>query len=213
MPDRPARSTSGGDARCGSIARRSQPELSPDALKALDDVHHVLLEPDPDLLGALLQLVAGDLPGEALVLHLLPHGGGVHLVERAVGTDVGDRDDEAGHLVAGIDGPSQECRPGDAGVVAMPSHRLDEVVRIATPPQLLEAGHRVRLRVALVVEVVEEAGRPPGAHLGLADAKAVGAVPADRGLDRAAVLTETVALRPFAEQGPGVVAGRHRHRR
>ena len=121
----------------------------------------MFLERDAEFLGTPQQLVAGDLSGEAFVLHLLDDGVRVHLVEAPVRTHVGHGDDEAGQLVAGVDGSRQEARPRDAGVVAVTEHGLDHDLRVAETAQLLGAAQRMGLGVALVVEVVEQAGDPP----------------------------------------------------
>src|SRR5256885_16949364 len=92
----------------GSAASGSESKGIARRLQALDDVHDVLVEGHAKLLRALLELVARHLPGEALVAHLLGDRSDVDLVEAAVGPDVSDGDDEAGHLVAGVHRAGEE---------------------------------------------------------------------------------------------------------
>ena len=133
----------------------------------------------------------------------------VDLVEAAVRADVRDRDDEAGHLVAGVDDLGEQARARHAGVVAVAEDRLHDVVAIALAPELVRATERMVRRVALVVEVVQEARRAPDLELVAGDPVPVLAVPGDRGLDRQAVAAQRVGLRPLAQEVPGVVARRH----
>ena len=87
-----------------------------------------------------------------------------------------------------------------------PRHRVDDLLRIAEPAQLLGAADRMGVGVALVVEVVEQPGDPPRLELVALEAEHPLAVPGDRGLDRDRVLAQVLALRPLAEERPGVVA-------
>src|ERR1035437_2731284 len=142
-------------AAAPTILRRGlQAQHSAYGFEALDDVGYVLFEADAQFLGAPDQLVAGNLAGEALVLHLLDDGVCVHLVEASVRTDVRDREDEAAQLVAGVYGPRQQADSRHAGVIAMAEDRLDDLVRILEAPQFIGPAHWMRLGVALVVEVV-----------------------------------------------------------
>src|SRR6185436_4709602 len=148
-------------------------ELAPDRLQPLDDVQHVLVEWDAELRHALLELVARNLPGEALVLHLLDDGSDVDLVEVAVRSDVGHRDHEAGHLVAGVDRLRQKARPRHAGVISVTEDRLDHVVAIAQTPQLVGAPKWMRVGVPFVIEVMQQARRAPDLELLPADPEPV----------------------------------------
>src|SRR5438132_906358 len=130
-------------------------QLAADSLEAFDHVRDVLIERDAKLQGALLELIAGDLPGEAFVAHLLVHRAGVDFVEAAIRADVGHRDDEAGHLVAGVHRLGQVTRPGNSGVIAMAQDRLHQVVRVPQAAKLFRTADGMRVGIALVVEVVK----------------------------------------------------------
>src|SRR5690349_7294794 len=76
--DRPARIVFGSRANRARapppgarFARGSEPERATHRLESFDDVEDMLVERHAELGGTLLQLIAWDLPGEALVLHLL----------------------------------------------------------------------------------------------------------------------------------------------
>ena len=61
----------------------------------------VLAEIDPELVGALAHLIASNGGRKARLLHLLLDRLGGHAAQ-ALGTHVGDREDEAGELVDGV---------------------------------------------------------------------------------------------------------------
>src|SRR5262249_37077999 len=103
----------------------------------------------------------------------------------------------------------EEALAGDAGVVAVAEDRLDDVIAVAAGAKLVGAAQRVRLRVALVVEIVEQAGRAPDLELVASDPEPALAVPADSRLDRGTVLAGGLRRRPVGREGPGVGAGRH----
>ena len=97
----------------------------------------MFVERHADLLRVLGELVARHLSSEALVLHLLGHGAEVHLIERPIGPHQRNRDDEAAHLVAGVDGPRQVGRARNAGVVAVAQDGLDQLLGIASRSDFL----------------------------------------------------------------------------
>jgi hypothetical protein len=96
-------------------------------------------------------------------------------------------------------------------VVAVRQHRPDELLRITQAAELGGTLDRVAVRVALVVEVVEEAGGTPRLELRTVHFEPVAGVPAHGRFDRESVLAERLAACPLAEQRPGVGAGRCGH--
>jgi len=133
----------------------------------------------------------------------------IDLVEAAVRPDVGHGDDEARHLVAGVHGLCERTGARDTGVVAVAEDPLDKLLGVAAAAELLGALDGVRLRVALVIEVVEQAGAAPGLELLARDPEPVLAVPRHRRLDSEAVAPQGVRCRPLGEEGPGIGASRH----
>ena len=89
----------------------------------------------------------------------------------------------------------------------MAGDRIDDVLGIVAPAQLLERVARmpgVEVGIALVVEVVDQAGDRP-ALLVLAEAPGVGA---HGGLDAQQVLAERVRFDPLADEIPGLFTRR-----
>ena len=114
--------------------------------------------------------------------------------------------DEAGELVAGEEGLLQRRVARQAEVRAVREHRLDHLLRPALLAQDRRAVLRmlVERRVDLVVEVVEQCGRPPEL-LVLAELRRVGA---HRGLHRKRVTQQRLALRVAVERLPGLLTSR-----
>jgi len=83
-------------------------------------------------------------------------------------------------------------------VVAVAEDRLDDIGAVALAAKLLGATERVVPRVTLVVDVVQQAGRPPQLELIVGDSEPVLAVPGDGGLDCQTVTAQGVRLRPVA---------------
>jgi hypothetical protein len=96
-------------------------------------------------------------------------------------------------------------------VVTVPENRVDDQLRVAASTQLLGTEDRVRIGMALVVEVVQQPRDPPRLELVPGDAEAMLAVPRDGTFNRESVLAQRVTAGPFAEQLPRVVAAWHRH--
>src|SRR5215218_1854354 len=184
----------------------SEAEVGPDRLQTFDHVFNVLIKWHADLVRALGELVAGDLSREALVLHLLRDRSHVDLIQAAIRPNQRNRDDEAAHLVARVHGACQVRRARYARVIAMAQHRLDELLGVAAGSKLVGTRERVLVRKAFVVEVMQEARRPPAVELIAGLAEAMLAVPGDCALDRPTVLAQRITLRPLAQQIPRLIA-------
>src|SRR5262249_50806890 len=155
-------------------------------------------------LGAASQLLAVDSPREGLVLHLLAHGSRVDRRQRAVWLHKGARDDEAAHLVHGIEGFADRGVARNAQAFGV---RGDVAQSILWPAPLTEhrdaaVGVLLGGGTALVVPVVDEAEHAP-ALLALTEAAGVRS---HSRLDAAHVAAQVLALRHLGDQGPGFLA-------
>src|SRR6185312_8432941 len=114
--------------------------------------------------------------------------------------------DEAGKLVAGEERLLQRRVARQSEVRAVRKHRLDHLLGPALLAQDRGAVLRVLVErwVDLVVEVVQQRGRPPEL-LVLAEALRVGP---DRGLDGEGMAEQRLALRVAVQRLPGLLAGR-----
>ena len=171
----------------------------------------VLVEVDPELLGAVAHRVAVDRGGEGRGLHLLLDRLGRQPVD-PLRAHVGAGHDEARELVDGVQRLLHRRVARDLEVVGVRGDRAHHVLREPEPLELGEGVARmagVKIRIALVVEVVEHSHEPP-ALLILAE---LSRVRAHAGLDGEHVAAQALRRRPIAEQRPGFIT-RHgqRHR-
>ena len=96
----------------------------------------------------------------------------------------------------------------DAEELRMRLHRVHHLLGIVAPAQFLDRHARMaglEVRVALVVEVVHQAGDAPRLLVGFEPPR----IRADGGLDGQHVLAQRVRFGPLAHQLPGLVARRH----
>jgi hypothetical protein len=91
-------------------------------------------------------------------------------------------------------------------VVAVAQDRFHDFRLIPEAAQFLGSANRMRVGVAFVVEVVDQAGDAPLLELWLDDPEAVLGVPDDRRLNGQTMLAEGFAGRPFGQKLPGVFA-------
>jgi hypothetical protein len=115
---------------------------------------------------------------------------------------------EPGQLVAGEQRLVELRLARHAHEVGMGEHRVDDLVGILTLAQLLDAMPRVarlEVRIALVVEVVDEARDSPQLLVAAEAAR----VRTDGRLDGEHVLSERVGLGPLAHEPPGFVTRGH----
>src|SRR5918994_506093 len=202
----PVSSPSRTTMRSGSGMRRGavEVELVRVLLERRDDEGDVLVEVDAELLCALAQLLAVDRGRERGRLHLL--------LDRLRGEPVdagrphvGAGHDEAAQLVDGVQRLLHRRVARHAEEVRVGGDAADQLRRVAARLELLERHARMaglEVRVALVVEVVEEPREPPQL-LVLAE---LARIRAHGGLDGQDVLAEGRRLGPFAEEGPGLRA-------
>ena len=168
----------------------------------------MLVELEPQELGARVDLVAVDARGEGRLLELLLDGLRLERVD-PVGPDEPAGVHEAGELVAGEERPLELRVPRHLEVLGVGEDGLDDLVGPALLAQDRGAvlGVLVERRMHLVVEVVEERDRAPEL-LVLPD---LAGVPADAGLHGEGVTAERLALRVAGQGLPGAVSG-HVHR-
>ena len=140
-----------------------QPQLSRRRLQRLDHVLDVLVERQADLLGAVVDVLAVDAAGEGLLFQPLLHRGEVDVGERLAGLDQGHGGDEAGELVAGVEGLGEAglARRAGVGRVAQDGRAHDLGVPLGGEDLDPAVGVVLLVGPALVVEVVEQAGEAP----------------------------------------------------
>jgi hypothetical protein len=173
-----------------------------------DNRSHVLVEVHAELLGAGADLVAIDRCGEARLLELLLDRLGRQAAD-ALRADLRARHDEARELVDRVQRLLHERLARHAEVIGVGGHSADELRRVVQPLELGK-GHarmtRRHVRIALVVEVVQEARLAPQ----LLVLAAVSCLVAHRRLDSEAVPSQRLRLDPRGQQVPGGVAGGER---
>src|SRR5256885_7642950 len=192
------------------VLARAEAQLVGAPFHRRDDLRDVLVEVHTQLLRTLAHLVAVHAGGERWLLELLLHGLGrePHYAGRPHHRAGGD---ESGELVDGEERLRHPRFTWYAKEGGVPGYRVDQLIRVAELAQLLQGNPRVagvEVRIALVVEIVEDAGGGPQ-FLVLAPLARVGD---HRRLHAEHVLAQRVRLRPRAEQRPGLVA-RHVHGR
>src|SRR5215212_2384634 len=156
---------------------------------------YVLVEVDAEFLGTTYDVVAVDRRSEGLLLHLLAHAFGLHVLE-ALGAHQGAGDDEAGELVNGVERLGHGSVAGHLQVVGVPLYGVEDVLGITQSLQFPDPHHRMLVgrRMLFVVHVVQEAGYAP---LLLVLAETTGVRP-HGSLDGEHVLAQGVALGPGA---------------
>ena len=163
----------------------------------------MVVELDAEALGARVDLVAMHPRSERRLLQLLLDG---LRLERGdpVGANESAGVHEARQLVTGEERPLERRVPRDRQVLGVRKHRLDELLGIALIAQ--DGGAVLRMLVErgvdLVVEVVEEGGRPPEL---LVRAKAPGVSP-HGSLYREGVPAQWLGLRIPGQRLPGAVS-------
>jgi hypothetical protein len=164
----------------------------------------VLVEVEPELLGARVHLVAVDAGGEGRLLQLLLDGLGLEAVQPRR-SDEPDRVDEAGELVAREQRLLERRVARHREMFRVRQHGLDDLVRVSLLAQDRRAVLRmpVERRVHLVVEVVEQRDDAPEL-LVLAE---LPRVEAHRRFDGERVAKERLALGVARQRVPGTVAG------
>src|SRR5262249_12468374 len=197
----PRSAAPGRDRGCGASEApsagpgrsRIQPKFGRNRNQCVAHDLDVRVEWHTQRLGAASQLLAVDSPREGLVLHLLAHGSRVDRRQRAVWLHKGARDDEAAHLVHGIEGFADRGVARNAQVFGV---RGDVAQSILWPAPLTEhrdaaVGVLLGGGTALVVPVVDEAEHAP-ALLALTEAAGVRS---HSRLDAAHVAAQVLALR------------------
>jgi hypothetical protein len=140
-----------------------QPQLRRNRLHGIDDELDVLGEIDAEIRGAADDVVAIDALGEALRLHLLFDAGGGQ-VRDAGGANQGRGGDQAGKLIAGVEGLVDPVHARTIGeVIGVRLDGVDHVRGIAVVAEDLGPTQRVvgRIGPALVVKVMEQADSAP----------------------------------------------------
>src|SRR5581483_10240654 len=200
---RPRWSSSSGCSGRGVLGR-AQPELLRDRPHGGDDVGDVLVQVEPEQLGAGVHLVAVYAGRERRLLELLPHRLRLEPVEPGRPYEPAGVH-EAGELVAGEQHLLQLRIARQREVLRVREHRDDELLGVALRAQDRRPVLRVLVerRVDLVVEVVQQRGRAPELLVPGVQAR----VEAHRRLDRARVAQQRLALRVAGERVPGPVAG------
>src|SRR3981081_3737140 len=122
-----------------------QSELLCNGLQGIADDHHVLVEGYTELLGARDELLAVYATGKGLVLHLLAHGARLDRAQRLVRLDQRAGDDEAAHLVHGVEGLPDVRIPGDVQVISMRGDVVEDVLGPPSLAQHLDPTHRVQV--------------------------------------------------------------------
>ncbi len=167
-----------------------------------DHDRQMLVEVDAKLLGADPHVVPVDRGGEARLLHLLLDGLRRH-PDQALGPHVGARKHEPAQLVDREQRLLHRRLARDPHEVGMRSDRADQLRRVTARLELADRVTRVsiaEIRIALVVEVVEQAGQPPELDVAV-EPRGVGA---HRGLDGQHVPAQRIRLSPFAKEVPGL---------
>jgi hypothetical protein len=184
-----------------------------------DAVGDVVVEGNVELGCAFDDVVAVDAASEGLVLHFLPHAGGVDIVDGLCGLDEGTGGEEAGELIAGEEGFGELGCARDAGVFGV----AEDGGAYLFGPSLLgengDADERMFFArgVLLVVEIVEECGSGPDFKQSVAivanEAGGIGvelSVGTNAGFDSERVFEEAGGLRVLVEEQPGAFAGKRR---
>jgi hypothetical protein len=186
----------------------AQAEVARDRPHCGDDVPDVLVEFNPELLGAAVDLVPVHTGGERGLLELLPDRFRLQRLD-PVRPDEAARVNETRELVAGEQRLLELRVAGHLEVLRVGEDGLDQLLRIALLTQDGSAVLRVFVErgMDLVIEVVQESGGPPellvpAEHLG---------VPADRRLYCEGVTAKRLALRVARERLPRLLAS-HIHR-
>src|SRR2546423_124569 len=152
--------------RCEEATRSGpgQSDLGGDGGERVHDEGDVGVELHAELGRSAVDVVAVHGAREALVLEFLAHGSGFEPVDHLARAHQRARVHEAGQLVARVEGPVQQAHARNAGVIGVGEDGPHDVGIEAARQQDLGAldGMLRRLRVHLVVEVVEHAGDSPG---------------------------------------------------
>src|SRR5207248_1896668 len=201
-PERPSRACR---RRPRGASGPGQADFGGDAGERLDDEGDVGVEVHAELGGPAVDVVAVDRAGEALVLELLAHRGRLEAGDDLAGPHERAGVHEAGQLVAGIERAVQAGDARHPRVIGVGEDGVDDVALEAAGGEDLGAFQRMMRSpgVHLVVEVVEHAGDAPALGV-FAEAGGIGP---HRGLDRARVLAQAVALGELGQDRPRVVAG------
>src|SRR5260370_20788771 len=94
-------------------------QLLCDRLQGIAEDLHVVGEGYTERLSSRDEVIAMHAASKRLVLHLLAHRARLDRAERLIGLDEGARDDEAGHLVDGVQRLADVRVARDAEVVGM----------------------------------------------------------------------------------------------
>lgn len=131
--------------------------------------------------------------GEGLVFHLAADRAGVEIGDVLGGLDQGGGGDKAGELVAGEEGLLHRSDAGDAGVLGVAEDAAAQLFGPSALFQDLVADEGMLLRggVALVVEVVEQAGEAVLVFFAGLELCRIGA---HAGLDGEGVFAQTLRL-------------------
>ena len=177
-----------------------------------DAERDVVVEGDPQFFRAFDYVFAADAAGEGFVFHAFLHRTHFQIEDAFRGTDVGAGGKEASEFIAGEEGTLERGFARDIAIVGVREDGADEFVAVAAFSKdfrafggMLAVGGVVIVRPAFVVEIVKESGEAPGVFVGVIFA----GVGADAGFHGKHVFAEGFGLSVFADEVPGVFAGRH----
>ena len=178
----------------------------------------MFLKRDAEFGGPVAYVIAIDAAGEGFVLEAFFDGVDFEIEDAFGRANVGARDEKTGEFIACEQSVLERSLPRNVAVVGVRKNGADEFCRVAPFAKNSSAlGGMFLVRGVsgvgkfLVVEVVEQRGESPKVFIG---ARFFG-VGANAGFDGEHVFAQRFGLREFADEFPGVFAGRQsdvRHR-